>query len=91
MSAALVMFEAVGVTAATVGIVLAQNPPADLRDWWDRQSWLQWLVMPATSAPDEPQHGLSILPWHRPRRPGTRDAAVNRQLRGDYVNDQADD
>ena len=62
MSGALLFLEAVGISAAAVGVVLAQNPPEDLRAWWDRQEWLHQMVMPmAGDAPDA--HDLSILPW----------------------------
>ena len=61
MSGALLVLEAVGISAAAVGVVLAQNPPEDLRSWWDRQEWLHQLVMPMTD--DGPARGLSILPW----------------------------
>jgi hypothetical protein len=72
MSGTLLVLEAVGISAAAVGVVLAQNPPEDLRSWWDRQEWLHTLVMPMG---DDAAKGLSILPGrttHRslhPRRP----------------------
>ena len=59
MSGTLLVLEAVGISAAAVGVVLAQNPPEDLRSWWDRQEWLHKLVMPD----DDAAQGLSILPW----------------------------
>ena len=61
MSGVLLVLEAVGISAAAVGVVLAQNPPEDLRSWWDRQEWLHQLVMPM--ADDDAAPGLSILPW----------------------------
>jgi len=60
MSGTLLVLEAVGISAAAVGVVLAQNPPEDLRSWWDRQEWLHTLVMPMG---DDAAKGLSILPW----------------------------
>jgi hypothetical protein len=80
MSGAVLVLEVVGITAATVGVVLAQSPPEDLRAWWDRQEWLHRMVMPAQSD-DRPQD-LSILPGSSdpgvaavepgPTEPGTR-------------------
>jgi hypothetical protein len=67
MSGALLFLEAVGISAAAVGVVLAQNPPEDLRAWWDRQDWLHEMIMPMAGR-DESSNDLSILPW--------RDAAV---------------
>ena len=61
MSGALLVLEAVGITAAAVGVVLAQNPPEDLRDWWSRQEWLQRMIMPSDGS--EVPDGLAILPW----------------------------
>jgi hypothetical protein len=62
MSGVLLVVEAVGITAAAVGVVLAQNPPEDLRSWLDRQEWLHRLVMPMADDGNTAQ-GLSILPW----------------------------
>jgi hypothetical protein len=62
MSGALLVLEAVGISAAAVGVVLAQSPPEDLRAWWARQDWLQNMIMPAAGDRDVPK-GLSILPW----------------------------
>ena len=64
MSGALLFLEAVGISAAAVGVVLAQNPPEDLRAWWDRQEWLHEMIMPmAGRAGDD---DLSILPGQEP-------------------------
>jgi hypothetical protein len=72
MSGALLVLEAVGISAAAVGVVLAQNPPEDLRDWWSRQEWLQRMIMPdGSDAPD----GLTILPWEAGAAPAPRPAA----------------
>jgi hypothetical protein len=60
MSGVLLVVEAVGITAAAVGVVLAQSPPEDLRSWLDRQDWLHKLVM---ADDGDPARGLSILPW----------------------------
>jgi hypothetical protein len=60
MSGTVLVLEVVGISAATIGVVLAQSPPEDLRAWWDRQEWLHRLVLPMET--DEKQD-LSILPW----------------------------
>ena len=62
MSGALLFLEAVGISAAAVGVVLAQNPPEDLRAWWDRQEWLHETIMPMAGR-SESSNDLSILPW----------------------------
>ena len=62
MSGALLVLEAVGISAAAVGVVLAQNPPEDLRAWWDRQEWLHEMIMPMAGR-GEMSNDLSILPW----------------------------
>jgi hypothetical protein len=79
MSGAVLVLEVVGISAAAIGVVLAQSPPEDLRDWWDRQEWLHRMVIPMQS--DDPQD-LSILPGSAdpgvaaidqgPTEPGTR-------------------
>jgi hypothetical protein len=61
MSGAVLVLEAVCISAAAVGVVLAQNPPEDLRQWWDRQEWLHRMVLGAGDG--EAPHDLSILPW----------------------------
>jgi len=73
MSGVLLVLEAVGISAAAVGVVLAQNPPEDLRSWWDRQEWLHKLVMPM--ADDGNAGGLSILPWADDGQPPPAPAA----------------
>ena len=64
MSGTVLVLEVVGISAATIGVVLAQSPPEDLRAWWDRQEWLHRLVMPMES--DNQPQDLSILPWQPP-------------------------
>jgi hypothetical protein len=73
MSGALLVLEAVGISAAAVGVVLAQNPPEDLSAWWERQEWLHRMIMPADDA--EPPRGLSLLHWEDSAAPGVRPAA----------------
>ena len=73
MSGALLVLEAVGISAAAVGVVLAQNPPEDLRSWWDRQEWLHQLVMPMD---DGAARGLSILPWTDDAQPAPDPAQI---------------
>jgi hypothetical protein len=72
MSGALLVLEAVGISAAAVGVVLAQNPPEDLRSWWDRQAWLHRMIMPMSDDTDVPQ-GLSIFPWEDGAQPPATD------------------
>lgn len=74
MSGALLVLEAVGISAAAVGVVLAQNPPEDLRSWWDRQGWLHRMIMPMPDDDDAPR-GLSIFPWDDGTPPPVADVA----------------
>jgi hypothetical protein len=74
MSGALLFLEAVGISAAAVGVVLAQNPPEDLRAWWDRQEWLHDMIMPMAGR-GESSNDLSILPWKDAAVPAARPAA----------------
>jgi hypothetical protein len=75
MSGTLLFLEAVGISAAAVGVVLAQNPPEDLRAWWDRQEWLHDMIMPMAGQGDS-ENDLSILPGAEPAGPVRPDADV---------------
>jgi hypothetical protein len=60
MSGTVLVLEVVGISAATIGVVLAQSPPEDLRAWWDRQEWLHRMILPMET---DAKQDLSILPW----------------------------
>lgn len=65
MSTTVIVVELLGITAAAVGIGLAQASPRDLRAWWERQEWLRFAVSSATAEPVDDatgRVGLDILP-----------------------------
>jgi hypothetical protein len=91
MSGALLFLEAVGISAAAVGVVLAQNPPEDLRAWWDRQDWLHDMIMPMAGRGESP-NDLSILPWEDAAVPSALPAAdVPADVGDDVGGGRADD
>lgn len=61
MSATVIVVEVVGITAAAVGVVLAQAAPVDLRSWWARHDWVWRILVPGSGSA---RAGLDILPGH---------------------------